>query len=113
MPRPLKPCGTDAAYQRHLRHGEQPCTACREASFALRRVAAGPERAARYAARGRARRAVAVRYPDEYRQLLDQLHDTQLATQAIVRLHADEYRALAMAELSKLTFGAEAPDAQL
>lgn len=23
-----KPCGTEAAYRRHLRHGEQPCAAC-------------------------------------------------------------------------------------
>lgn len=24
----LKPCGTSAAYRRHLRHGETPCDAC-------------------------------------------------------------------------------------
>lgn len=28
---PLKPCGTPAAYRRHLRHGEEPCSACRRA----------------------------------------------------------------------------------
>ena len=28
----LKPCGTPAAYRRHLRHGEVPCRACAEAS---------------------------------------------------------------------------------
>jgi hypothetical protein len=27
----LKPCGTPAAYRRHLRRGELPCTACRGA----------------------------------------------------------------------------------
>ena len=31
-PRTLAPCGTTAAYARHLRHGEQPCDACREAN---------------------------------------------------------------------------------
>lgn len=30
-PRPLKPCGTRAAYQRHRRNGEKPCDACRQA----------------------------------------------------------------------------------
>lgn len=33
-PRQLKPCGTDAAYQRHRRNGEYPCTACLEAHAA-------------------------------------------------------------------------------
>lgn len=28
MPRSLQPCGTAAAYVRHLRHGEPPCTDC-------------------------------------------------------------------------------------
>lgn len=27
-----QPCGTVAAYQRHLRNGEQPCAACRAAN---------------------------------------------------------------------------------
>lgn len=29
--RPPAPCGTEAAYVRHLRSGEQPCWGCREA----------------------------------------------------------------------------------
>lgn len=32
MPRELQPCGTPAAYRRHLRHGEDPCAACEQAS---------------------------------------------------------------------------------
>ena len=32
MSRELQPCGTRAAYQRHMRRGEQPCKACREAN---------------------------------------------------------------------------------
>lgn len=31
MARTLKPCGTVAAYKRHLRAGEQPCADCLEA----------------------------------------------------------------------------------
>lgn len=30
-PRVLKPCGTNAAYQRHRRKGEYPCPPCLEA----------------------------------------------------------------------------------
>jgi hypothetical protein len=30
--RPLAPCGTRAAYERHLRHGEHPDFACKVAS---------------------------------------------------------------------------------
>lgn len=33
----LKPCGTPAAYRRHLRHGQEPCDACREAENARNR----------------------------------------------------------------------------
>lgn len=31
MSRDLKPCGTRAAYQRHMRAGEEPCDPCRDA----------------------------------------------------------------------------------
>lgn len=31
MIRQLQPCGTQAAWQRHRKHGEKPCEACREA----------------------------------------------------------------------------------
>jgi hypothetical protein len=33
----LKPCGTDAAYKRHLRRGEQPCRECKAAAARRRR----------------------------------------------------------------------------
>lgn len=32
--RPLQPCGTPAAYKRHHRYGEKPCTACLDARMA-------------------------------------------------------------------------------
>ena len=31
MSRELRPCGTEAAYRRHITAGEQPCEPCREA----------------------------------------------------------------------------------
>lgn len=31
--RPLAPCGSDAAYHRHLRHKETPCQPCKEAHW--------------------------------------------------------------------------------
>ncbi|MSS84978.1 hypothetical protein FYJ24_09420 [Actinomycetaceae bacterium WB03_NA08] len=37
MPRKPSPCGTEAAYKRHLRHKEEPCDACREAHRNLQR----------------------------------------------------------------------------
>lgn len=41
----LKPCGTAAAYRRHLRAGQKPCRPCKSAEY-LRRAerAAGPRR---------------------------------------------------------------------
>ena len=45
---PAQPCGTPAAYQRHLRVGEPPCTPCLHAHTARRRelrAAAATERA--------------------------------------------------------------------
>jgi hypothetical protein len=36
-PRQPQPCGTYAAFQRHKRHGEEPCVACREAYNAHQR----------------------------------------------------------------------------
>jgi hypothetical protein len=45
--RPLKPCGTRAAYQRHLAHREVPCEACTEANrLAVQNYAKAPERRA-------------------------------------------------------------------
>jgi hypothetical protein len=31
--RALKPCGTPAAYRRHLRWGQDPCESCKEAEY--------------------------------------------------------------------------------
>jgi hypothetical protein len=38
MGKPKAPCGTDAAYRRHLRDGVEPDAACKEAHADLRRV---------------------------------------------------------------------------
>lgn len=34
----LEPCGTPAAHRRHLRRGEQPCAACKQADSEHRRA---------------------------------------------------------------------------
>jgi hypothetical protein len=36
MPRKLRPCGTPAAYARHLNRGEKPCADCRAANAATK-----------------------------------------------------------------------------
>jgi hypothetical protein len=33
-PKPYRPCGTKSAYVRHLRHGDEPCAACKAANTA-------------------------------------------------------------------------------
>lgn len=40
-PRTLQPCGTNAAYVRHLAHREQPCTDCSRAHTAYVQKAKG------------------------------------------------------------------------
>jgi hypothetical protein len=45
MPRTLSPCGTEAAYRRHLRHGEEPCDDCKRASALARGRRKGEEKA--------------------------------------------------------------------
>ena len=62
MARQLAPCGTRSAYNRHLRHHEEPCEACKAANTAY----AKPGNAARQ----RAWQRLARRYPQEYRALL-------------------------------------------
>lgn len=37
MPRKPSPCGTKAAYERHLRNGEDPCEACTRANTVAQR----------------------------------------------------------------------------
>lgn len=36
--KPIAPCGTSAAYQRHLRDGDEPCAECHEAKKAAQRA---------------------------------------------------------------------------
>ena len=60
MARPLKPCGTLAAYRRHLRHGESACDACLAAVAAEK---ASKRSAARDAGAAVVRLAVAAEPP--------------------------------------------------
>lgn len=45
MPRKLQPCGTPAAYRRHLRNGEKPCLPCARAHAAAKEERAAKRRA--------------------------------------------------------------------
>jgi hypothetical protein len=38
MKRPVRPCGSYAAYRRHIAHREVPCDACRAAALAYSRA---------------------------------------------------------------------------
>lgn len=60
--RPLLPCGTNAAYTRHLKHGEAPCAPCKAAHMDAGR--AGKK------ARLRALSRLAQAHPEEYMRLL-------------------------------------------
>lgn len=69
-------CGSYAGYQRHKRHGQQPCAACREANRLYHlNYRQQPEVRQRYsqqnAARGRALEALRRRHPGEFEVLLD------------------------------------------
>lgn len=46
MPRKLQPCGTPAAYRRHLRNGEKPCLPCARAHAKAKEERAAKRRAA-------------------------------------------------------------------
>lgn len=56
----LKPCGTNAAYQRHRSRGEEPCEPCREAYREYSRVIQRPMR--------RASALLAEAHPEEYQE---------------------------------------------
>ena len=62
-PAELQPCGTHAAYQRHVRAKEDACDACRAANV----VYVGVRRGARQAAL----RQLAERHADEFASLLE------------------------------------------
>ena len=46
----VQPCGTPAAYRRHLRYGEKPCESCKQAEARRDRTAEYQGRQERYRA---------------------------------------------------------------
>lgn len=62
MPRQLKPCGTEAAYQRHRRRGEEPCEPCKQAAREVRYPRSGIYQRARIRALGQLGREYRARY---------------------------------------------------
>lgn len=76
--RVVKPCGTNAAYVRHIKAGEKPCDPCRIAhnTYARSWTSTAPAAARKKAkdarkstARWAAFRRLAKRYPDEFEEL--------------------------------------------
>lgn len=115
-PKVSRPCGTYAAYHRHLYHREEPCGPCLAASAAVstayqRRMrqdeAWRADYNARVGARRRARTRLAAEYPQEYDRLFAELGRTTPARRALARLYPQRYHELACAELAGLTFGSQ------
>jgi hypothetical protein len=98
----LKPCGTHAAYQRHLNNGEKPDDACREANRVYR-AASGIN--ARTLATKRAKVTLACYHRDEYDALLGS--DANVGTArdramtALSLMFPEHYHDLLAAELSR------------
>lgn len=72
MRRELQPCGTNAAYQRHRRHGEPVDEACRTAhstEMSSLKRARKEKIYARERARRQAHAALAHRHPEEFARL--------------------------------------------
>lgn len=70
----LQPCGTAAAYTRHLRRSEEPCDACREANSSKSKERRSDKDHAREVtqrngARIKALWRLAKEYPERYREL--------------------------------------------
>lgn len=87
--RELEPCGTNAAYQRHRRHGEVTCQECRDAVAANERdfnARTGAKRA-----RYRAFSELARRHRGEFAQLLAQ--ERARAQQEMECEHAEQEQA--------------------
>lgn len=64
----LQPCGTQAAYQRHIRARERPCGPCAEAN----RAYSGTKRGGYGRARSRACTRLAHAHPEEFLRLFDE-----------------------------------------
>lgn len=86
MPRKLKPCGTPAGHERHLRRGERPCDACRRAHNA--EVAEYDRRTGRTSARQRAMATLARRHRALFERLYAQARRDERATDDKARRRA-------------------------
>lgn len=99
MPQKLAPCGTAAAYVRHLYRDEPVDEACRKANAAAKR-GQGHTRV-----RDRARTALVHRYPDEYAELVaSRPGDPRRWDKAradLARRHEHEFRRLMTDEFAK------------
>lgn len=98
----LKPCGTHAAYQRHINNRETPDPACREANR-FYRESAGIN--ARTLATKRAKTSLACYHRDEYEALLGPDKNVGTARDramtALSVMFPEHYHDLLAAELSR------------
>lgn len=81
--RALKPCGTPAAYTRHLRKGEEPCEPCRTANS--NRIAgyyASPETGKAMKERNKAYQRALGRLAKRHRSEFKELYAEELAKRA-------------------------------
>lgn len=112
MTRPIPPCGTTAAFQRHRYRGERPCDPCREAYNAHQ--AAYLRRTGRARARQRAYVRLAHNHPDEHKALRELELETepvrdlaakrrayQRAFHRLAARHRSEFARLLYEELTK------------
>lgn len=111
-PRPVPECGSEAAYSRHRRRGDEIDDACRAAhsrngsqNKLLRkaRVATGEMEARQprsLTAQSEALEALTHRYPEEFRVLLEALR--RRAMLKLAEAHDEEYGALYQRVLSEL-----------
>jgi len=99
MTRELKPCGTQAAYDRHIRDGETPCEPCRKANAAAKATQGHTK------VRDRARAVLARRFYVEYAELVHAqgTHPRRWdrARAELARRHPEEFRRLLTDEFAK------------
>lgn len=88
----LKPCGTRAAYVRHLRHREDPCEPCLKAN----RERDADKRARHNRARQYAFTVLRAEQPDLFRELLDGENE-RFKTEGRMLSDAVPYRRAALA----------------
>lgn len=88
MSRPLQPCGTYAAWQRHYSAREEPCEPCQQARLEYQRTyrkRVPPKETEKRKARRRAERRALYGLAARYAVAFDALLDQELTKEGITR----------------------------